>query len=153
MLTFDLENIKKEIGNIEKNAKKEYYYKKFLEIENEYYEIQTSNLKWIEKIKFESIKYKYSNKERTWINFQLNMYYQERTEYKKYKSQIEDNYKNDENNENYIKIRFLYEKIKKTIKKIKRYKEMLNEYIFEKNTFKEVSELSKIMIDNFNLNK
>ncbi len=152
MKGFNFEKIKEELGSIEKNGRKDYYYKKYLDLENEYLKIQYENLKWVEKIKYEIIKYKYSTKERTWINFQLNMYYQERTEYKKYKNQIEELYKkDDEENENYIKIKFLYEKIQKTIKKIKRYKEMLNEYIFEKNTYKEVSELSKLMIDKIDL--
>ena len=148
MVNFDFESIKKELSNVEKDNKKQYYFKKYLEVEDKYYQIQKINLNWIDKVKYELIKMKYNKKERAWVNFQLNMYYQERTEYKKYKIQFEGLFKDRDNEKSDIlKIKLIYEKMEKTIKKIIRYKEMINEYIEEKNTYKEVSELSKSMID------
>ncbi len=154
-MVFNFDNINKELYYIEKKnlvwEKKEYYRKKINEIDNEYNIEHKKTLKWMEKVKIEIQKYKYEKKERAWIHFQMNMFYQSRSEYKKIKNDI-DEYLEKELIEE-IRLKNLYEKLDKMWKRIKRFKNMIDEYIEEKNMYKEVSELSKIMINNFDINE
>ncbi len=124
-----------------------------MERDNEYIEENRKILKWLEKIKLEMIKKKYTIKEQAWIRFQLNMFYQERSNYKKQQKEIEYCFEKWMENGYFHRIFFLDEKIDKIIKRICKYKESIDSYIEEKSIYKEVSELSKSMIDSIDLKK
>ncbi len=148
---FNFDILKKEIGEYEKIEKKEYYRRKIINIENEYTEENRKIMKWLEKIKIEMNKDKYSKKEKAYIHFQLNMFYQERSDFRKKCKEIQFYFENFDKSKDLFNIKLLYEKIEKSVKKIKRYKENIEEYIEEKCLYKDISEVSKIMIENFDI--
>ncbi len=155
MVFFDFEKLSKDLNkdldDINRYEKKEYYRRKYYEIDNEYNNNQRKLLKWIEKTRIEMNKSKYSRKEKGWIHFQMNMFYQERSAYKKFKELLDEALIKWEEVEYFRKIKILYEKIEKTIKKIKRYEEMIDEYIENKNTLKDIQELTEKIEKEFDL--
>ncbi len=144
-------DLNKELDDINRYERMEYYRRKYNDIENEQNLEQRKLLKWMEKTRIEMNKSKYSRKEKGWIHFQMNMFYQERSAYRKFKELIEESFKKWEEEEYYRKIKILYEKIEKTVKRIKRYKEMIDEYIDDKNTLKDIEEITKKIEKEFDL--